>query len=90
MTETVEYVRIDKRKARELYDAGKTIVMSLSAPPCRMGDTVHFTGVTTVTKEAAGDPFDKLAADGLMWKHRYPGSQGLVWFTPKETDNADS
>lgn len=84
MLVTAEYVRVDKRKARELYDAGKTIVMSLDKPYCAIGDTVHFTGVTTVTKEAAGDTFDKLAADGLMWKHRYSGSQGLVWYTPKE------
>lgn len=88
--ETVEYVRIDKRTARQLYNWGKTIVMSLNKPECAIGDSVQFTGVTTVTKEAAGESFNDLAAGGLMWKHRYPGSQGLVWYTPKETPNADS
>lgn len=75
-----EYKRVDKRQARKLYDAGGTMVMSLDRPSCQLGEVVSFYGITTVTKQQAGMTFDQLAADGLQWKHRYPGSQGLVWY----------
>lgn len=77
------YIRIDKREARRVYDSNGTIVMSLEQPTVHIGATVEWTGITTITKSGAGaDTFDKLAEDGIMWKHRYPGSQGLVWYTP--------
>ena len=79
----MKYVRVDKREARRLYDDGKTLVMSLDRPWCAMGESTDLSGVTTVTKQGAGQSFEELARDALQWKHRYPGSQGLVWYTPR-------
>ena len=76
------YKRIDKREARRVYDAHGVIAMSLDKPEVPMGETVEWTGITTCEKTDTGMDFDKLAADGIQWKHRYPGSQGLVWYTP--------
>jgi hypothetical protein len=77
-----KYIRIDKREARRLYDTGRPIVMSLDKPSCPMGERVEFSGITTVQKGQTKESFDKLVTDALEWKHRYPGSQGLVWYTP--------
>lgn len=78
-----KYIRIDKREARRVYENGGTVVMSLNKPEVPMGDPVEFDGVTTCSKNGTGgQTFDKLAEDGIQWKHRYPGSQGLVWYTP--------
>jgi hypothetical protein len=82
MAEKRRFVRIDKREARRIYDNGGVLAMSLEKPECDIGQTVEWGhGVTTVTKSNSMT-FDQLAADGLSWKHRYPGSQGLVWYTP--------
>lgn len=82
MVEKVEYVRIDKNEARRRYNDGEVIVMSLNKPPVKIGETVQFEGVTTIQKGPHSETFERLAEEGLQWKHRYPGSQGLVWFTP--------
>lgn len=80
----MKYIRIDKREARRLYDSGRPIVMSLEKPECPMGESVDYgkTPITTVQKGRTKESFDKLVKDALEWKHRYPGSQGLVWYTP--------
>lgn len=78
-----EYIRIDKNEARRAYDTNKVIVMSLNKPDMQIGETVEFEGVTTVTKNGTGgQAFDAMAEEALQWKHRYPGSKGLVWYTP--------
>jgi len=78
-----KYIRIDKREARRVYENGGTIVLSLNKPEVPMGEAVEFNGVTTCSKNGTGgQSFDTLAVDSLQWKHRYPGSQGLVWYTP--------
>jgi hypothetical protein len=79
----IEYIRIDKREARRLYDSGRPIVMSLEATGVRMGERIAMIeALTTVQKGRTKESFDKLVKDALEWKHRYPGSQGLVWYTP--------
>jgi len=79
-----EYIRIDKREARRLYDSGRPIVMSLEKPECPMGERVDYgkEPITTVQKGRTKETFDKLVKDALEWKHRYPGSQGLIWYAP--------
>ena len=77
------YKRIDKHMARRVWDNNGTLVMSLNKPDVQIGDTVEWELVTTCTKNGTGgQTFDQLAAEGLEWKHRYPGSRGLVWYTP--------
>lgn len=84
------YIRIDKREARRVYDTGGVIVLSLDKPEHQLGETVEWSNITTCEKGEHGMSFDALASDSLAWKHRYPGSQGLVWYKPHEVRETEA